>query len=230
LEEALNILRVAFADRGGDIKGAISEGIELLRCVPVGGDPKPLVGIVGEIYIRCNAFSNEDIVRTIELLGGEAWLSPTSEWILYTSYLQVFNAREKSLGLRALIGANLKKHFLQRDEHRLYEMAGELLKDRHEPSIEQIISEGERYIPIEFRGESILTIGRAIIFARQGASLVVDCEPFTCMHGTISDAIFQEVSQTIGIPIVNMAYDGEGGQNSRLEVFFANREGADVSV
>ena len=230
LEEALNILRVAFADRRGDIKGAISEGIELLRCVPVGGDPKPLVGIVGEIYIRCNTFSNEDIVRTIESLGGEAWLSPTSEWILYTSYLQEFNAREKSLGLRALIGANLKKHFLQRDEHRLYEMAGELLKDRHEPSIEQIISEGERYIPIEFRGESILTIGRAIIFARQGAALVVDCEPFTCMHGTISDAIFQEVSQTIGIPIVNMAYDGEGGQNSRLEVFFANREGADVSV
>ncbi len=230
LQEALTALRIAFADRGGDIKGAVKEGIELLRCVPTDGAQKPLVGIVGEIYIRCNAFCNEDVVRTIESLGGEAWLAPTSEWILYTSYIQQCDVREKSLGLRASIEANLKNRFLHRDERSIYEIAGDLLTDRHEPSIEQIIGEGERYVPLEFTGESILTIGRAVMFAKQGAALVVNCEPFTCMHGTITDAIFQEVSQTVGIPIVNMAYDGEGGQNSRLEVFFANRVAAEVSV
>ena len=42
-----------------------------------------MIGIVGEIYIRSNRFSNEDVVRQIEKLGGEAWVAPISEWLLY---------------------------------------------------------------------------------------------------------------------------------------------------
>jgi len=230
LIEARDIVCAAFADRKANLESAIAEGIELLRRIQTSGPAKPLVGIVGEIFVRCNSFSNEDVVGCIESLGGEAWLSPISEWILYTCSEQKRNVREKSLGLVALIEAHLKNHFLLRDEHRFYEMAGALLADRHEPPIEEIIAEGAKYTPIEFEGESVLTIGRAIKFAQQGAALVVNCGPFTCMHGSITDAIFQEISEETGIPIVNMAYDGEGGQNSRLEVFFANRTSAKVAV
>jgi len=230
LEDALNILRRTFSDKKGDIDTAIKEGIDLLRHVPIGCAPKPLVGIVGEIYVRCNAFSNENVVRTVEALGGEAWLAPMSEWILYTSVSQRRNVKEKSLGVGAWLEAYLKNRFLHHDEHKFYEIAGEILADRHEPPIEQVIEEGTKYIPIEFEGESVLTIGRAIMFAKQGAALVVNCGPFTCMHGSITDAIFQEVSEQVGVPIVNMAYDGEGGQNSRLLVFFANRTATKVAV
>ncbi len=229
LDEAKVKLRQAFSKKDGDIHGAIKEGLELLRHVRTDGGPKPLVGIVGEIYVRCNSFSNEDVVRSIEELGGEAWLSPLSEWIMYTSHRQSSNARDYKLGLREKMSAWLKNRFLNRDEHEFYEMAGELLEDRHEPPIEQVLAEGEKYIPQEFEGESILTIGRAVVFAKQGAALVVNAGPFTCMHSSITDAIFQEISEGTGVPIVNMAYDGEGGQNSRLEVFFANRTGAQVA-
>jgi len=229
LDEAKVKLKEAFSRKDGDIHGAVREGLELLRHVPANGGPKPLVGIVGEIYVRCNSFSNEDVVRAIEKLGGEAWLSPLSEWIMYTSQRQAVNAREYNLGLREKLSAWIKNRFLNRDEHEFYEMAGELLADRHEPPIEQVLAEGGRYVPPEFEGESILTIGRAVMFAKQGAALVVNAGPFTCMHGSITDAIFQEISEKTGVPIVNMAYDGEGGQNSRLEVFFANRSGAQVA-
>ncbi len=46
---------------------------------------RPVIGVVGEIYIRSNRFSNEDVVRQIERLGGEAWVAPISEWILYVN-------------------------------------------------------------------------------------------------------------------------------------------------
>lgn len=226
MSESLEILCAAFSQRKGDLIGAVKEGIERMRRVAVHGQPKPLVGIVGEIYVRCNAYSNEDVVGAIEKLGGEAWLSPMSEWILYTSVSQKRNVRDLKLGLGEKLSAYVKNRFLNGDEHRFYGIAGELLADRHEPPIEEIMAEGERYIPYEFEGESVLTIGRAIMFARQGAALVVNAGPFTCMHGSITDAIFQEISEKVGIPIVNMAYDGEGGQNSRLDVFFANRAAA----
>ncbi|MCD6395267.1 MAG: CoA activase, partial [Planctomycetes bacterium] len=42
---------------------------------------KPHIGIVGEIFVRLNRFSHEDVIRKVEALGGEVWLSPLSEWI-----------------------------------------------------------------------------------------------------------------------------------------------------
>jgi len=36
---------------------------------------KPLIGIVGEIFVRLNRFSNEDVIGKIEQLGGEAWIA-----------------------------------------------------------------------------------------------------------------------------------------------------------
>ncbi|MFA4830547.1 MAG: acyl-CoA dehydratase activase-related protein, partial [Thermodesulfovibrionales bacterium] len=48
---------------------------------------KPLIGIIGEIFVRSNKFSNEDLVRKIEALGGAAWLAPVEEWIYYVNYI-----------------------------------------------------------------------------------------------------------------------------------------------
>ena len=47
---------------------------------------KPIVGIVGEIYTRANQFSNENAVREIEALGGEVWMPPIGEWLLYVTH------------------------------------------------------------------------------------------------------------------------------------------------
>ncbi len=46
---------------------------------------KPVIGMVGEIYTRANKFANENVVLEVEALGGEAWLPPIAEWILYTN-------------------------------------------------------------------------------------------------------------------------------------------------
>jgi predicted nucleotide-binding protein (sugar kinase/HSP70/actin superfamily) len=51
-----------------------------------GMERKPIIGIVGEIYIRSNRFGNEDLVKNIERLGGEVWLPPLAEWLLYINY------------------------------------------------------------------------------------------------------------------------------------------------
>ncbi len=47
---------------------------------------KPVVGVVGEIYTRANQFSNENAVREIEALGGEVWMPPIGEWLLYVTH------------------------------------------------------------------------------------------------------------------------------------------------
>ncbi len=46
--------------------------------------------------------------------------------------------------------------------------------------------------------------------------MIVNVSPFGCMHGTITDSIFQEVKSTYNIPIVSQFYDGDIEINDRV--------------
>ncbi len=47
---------------------------------------KPVVSIVGEIFMRDNKFCSGDMVRRLEALGAETLMSPFSEWFVYSTY------------------------------------------------------------------------------------------------------------------------------------------------
>ncbi|MFQ6082328.1 MAG: acyl-CoA dehydratase activase [Candidatus Aminicenantia bacterium] len=181
---------------------------------------KPLVGIVGEIFVRCNIFSNDNVIRYIEKFGGEAWLTSTSEWILYTNYLYRWKIKEYRLGMKEALKAFLTKKYLLSEEERWFKLAEEMIFDRREPHIEEIMEEAVKYLPKNFGGEAVLTIGRTIHFAKQGVKMVVNVSPFSCMPGSVTSALFEKIQSEIRIPVINMVYDGEEGLNSRLEAFF----------
>ncbi|MFQ5466302.1 MAG: acyl-CoA dehydratase activase-related protein, partial [Thermodesulfobacteriota bacterium] len=46
---------------------------------------RPVIGVVGEIYVRSNRFSNEDLVTKLEALGAEVRMPTIGEWIFYTN-------------------------------------------------------------------------------------------------------------------------------------------------
>jgi predicted nucleotide-binding protein (sugar kinase/HSP70/actin superfamily) len=83
-EELRNIERAI--EQGGDaVYDAIEKAVDGFLAIPVTDRSKPVVGVVGEIYIRSNRFSNNDLVRKIEEFGGEAWLAPITEWVTYVN-------------------------------------------------------------------------------------------------------------------------------------------------
>lgn len=182
---------------------------------------KPLVGVVGEIYVRLDPYANDDVIKTIEKCGGEAWVSPISEWIWYADFMARWRARIRR-NLKDLLITFLKNKFFKGIERKIYEITREIIGDRKEPDIEEIMKKAAEFFPVNFGTESPLTIGRAIIFKEQGAKAVVNVSPFTCMPGNISQAIFQKISEDIGIPVINMFYDGQRGENKKLEIFLRN--------
>ncbi len=210
-------------ERGEPLEPLLVAARDAFLAIPRAGDPKPLVGIVGEIYVRTNRFTNQDVVRCIEAAGGEAWLAPLTEWVLYVGWLDSHGIGNSSRALRARIGAWLRNGFLARDEARWMRLASPLLDDRHEPSIPETVRAGSRWVPTDFPGETIITLGRAIEFARQGASLVVNCAPFGCMPGALTAGVLQAVEAETGVPMATLFYDGEGGGvNRRIATYLAN--------
>ncbi|KPJ60488.1 MAG: CoA activase [Deltaproteobacteria bacterium DG_8] len=182
---------------------------------------KPIIGIVGEIYIRSNRFSNEDLVRNIEQLGCEVWLPPIAEWILYTNY----TSKRRSLrtgNYRNFLATFLTNEVQKAVEHRLMRNFKKSLRVHSEPKTEEIIRNATAYLHPSFEGEAILSIGKAVDFTQKGASGLINTMPFTCMPGTIVNAVLKRCREAHNnVPLLNIAYDGQKESNTktRLEAF-----------
>ena len=219
-EEQTNLEKAA--EKRADLRPTLSKAVKRLAAIERHPGQKPLVGVVGEIYVRSNTYANEDVIGAIERFGGEAWLAPMSEWILYTAATQDISFTDRSRNPFAKWLSALKNKYVFQQEHKMAEAAGPFLADRQEPEVHDVIDIGANYMPTNFEGEAILTVGRTVKFAEQGAAMVVNCAPFGCMPGTLTTAIFRKLAPELGIPVVGMFYDGEGHQNDRLRVFLHN--------
>jgi len=219
LEQEMRRLASVF-EADGDLAAAVAESTRRIASIPVTGGPrKPLVGIVGEVYVRNNVFANEHVVRSIEKLGAEAWMAPLAEWVLFTSSMWNLRQNLDQKLSTELVRGWVKWQWLRHWERKLYAAAGPLLADRREPEVDEVLASAMTRLPDSVGGEAILTVGRAIEFVKQRAAMVVNVAPFSCMPGTITTAIFRAVSAQTGTPIVNLFYDGTGSQNRSLEVY-----------
>jgi predicted nucleotide-binding protein (sugar kinase/HSP70/actin superfamily) len=221
LASALGRMERAF-ESDEPLRPAFREALEPFKRLPRPESTRPLVGVVGEIFVRCSSFANQDVVGSIEAQGGEAWLSPFHEWVLYAAWEHERRAKE-GWDIAGKARSYLKNQYFSVSEHQWYGDAGELLADRHEPTIQESADEAYRYAEFNFGGEVLVTVGRTILFFRQGAELVVNCAPFGCMPGQTVTGILNEVQEDEGRPVVSLYYEGTGDLNSRIGVFLNNR-------
>ncbi|MGQ9707111.1 MAG: acyl-CoA dehydratase activase [bacterium] len=213
------IINIGTIDSVVDVmKEAVSE----LKAIKVDKSVnRPKVGIVGEIYVRSNRFSNENIITEIERFGGEVWIPPVSEWFLYTNWTRMRDSVWR-WDIRNWLSNYLTNLVQTKDEHRIAEVFKGLLDNYPEPIIIKTIGHGRQFVDDTFEGEAIITLGKAVDYILQGLHGIVNVMPFTCMPGTIVTAITKKMKDDYNnIPVLNMAYDGldEPGRETRLEAF-----------
>jgi predicted nucleotide-binding protein (sugar kinase/HSP70/actin superfamily) len=158
---------------------------------------RPLIGLVGEIFCRLNAFSNEDVARRVERLGGECWLSDTAEWVMYTNWCRETEAVRTSGRLsRRHLKHRLKTLVQRRTEQALYAPVAGNFRGSEEPhDIRELLRAAESYLPAEGAlGEMVLSVGKAVYLHGKGVDGILDISPFTCMNGIVSEAVYPAVS------------------------------------
>jgi predicted CoA-substrate-specific enzyme activase len=219
LERVLKIAEREIEHGSIRLRSFLPEAVQAFRRIPTDPAPRLLVGVVGEIYVRCHAYANHRLVDTIEQLGGEAWVAPATEWIMYTAWVERYRLRRSGMSPWRAAKLALRWQYMQRTEHEAYRLAAPLLSDRMEPPLDEVVLRGSRFLPPEFEGESILTLGRAMLFKKDGVGLIINCAPFGCMHGNITSALFNQAADEFDVPVVNIAYDGVGDATSVVATF-----------
>ncbi len=220
LECALDI-RQTIARRD-NLPEALHRAARRFAALPVDrSQPRPIIGLVGEFYVRANAFSNQDVIRQIEQLGGEVWTAPVFEWFLYRNFRRDLRARLDA-DWKLVLKNRLTDYVMRRDEAALARPLAKQLRNAHEPSTLEVLELAAPYLNPSFEGEAIMTVGKAVDFARKGLAGIVAVMPFTCMPGTVSQALMKRVREDENeIPFLNMVYDGfeQSTARTRLEAF-----------
>jgi predicted nucleotide-binding protein (sugar kinase/HSP70/actin superfamily) len=179
---------------------------------------RPLIGVLGEIFCRLTPFTNEDVVRRIERLGGECTLAPAVEWLWYSEAerrmcLQLEGRRWS----RAMLGAWISGVVQRRDEHRLARVFAEDVRGIEDPPVDRILRGSAPYLPHKGAlGEMTLSVGKAVVHHAQGCDGVVDISPFGCMNAIVAEAVYPRVSADHdGLPIRTFFFDGGRGELDR---------------
>lgn len=185
--------------------------------IPVKKIKKPIIGITGEIYIRTHCFSNNNLIKEIEKLGGEVWFPETAEWFFYINFRRledsVWDKNYKQWGL----------HFAKNAYQKWIKL---LLKDCDEPTTKKLFKYAYPYLHHTVEGEAVLSVGKCIDCIDKGADGVITVMPFNCMPGTNTVTVMTKIKDKYKTPYLNIAYDGlqQTSLDIRLSAFMHQAE------
>ncbi len=208
----------------GPLENLLREAAGSFARVPVREEKRPLILLGGEFYVRLDDRCNQDLIRKIEAEGGEVSLAPASELFAYTTLINYEEAREAFQRHRnwqafsQKTGYGFSSWLAHRDEKRLEDACGELLREIKEPSPRQIRTMAKKYVSEHYGGEPPMAIGRVCALARQnGVAGAIFVAPFTCMPGSVVEAQMGALREELGLPMVTIYYDGK--ENANREEF-----------
>lgn len=192
--------------------------------LPRNGEVRPRILVGGEFYVRLDDRNNQDLIKKIEEAGGEASLAPASELFAYTAHIMHFEARKKYLRRKNPLtfinsfGTDMLSRLAKRDEHKLAQAGGAILRGLKEPAAQQIMINARKYVSEHYGGEPPMTMGRAAAFkGREKVAGVIFVAPFTCMPGSVVEAQQIFLQEDLGLPIITIYYDGR--ENANREEF-----------
>jgi predicted nucleotide-binding protein (sugar kinase/HSP70/actin superfamily) len=197
---------------------------------------KPLIGIVGEIYLRSHVQSNQDVIRVLERYGGEVVNASIAEWFNYTTYDRVREARKglklslkqfrfgKALDyLKKMLSHEIELRFQQRKQDQIYKRAKKIIDlagDHRIGHLEKVLNEEDLY-SFEVGTETCLSIPGIVEYVHEGYNGVVNVYPFTCMPGTATSAIVRPIMNRMKVPYLDTPYDDtfQPGREAAIRTF-----------
>lgn len=225
--------------RGGVLLAYLGRGMEpyaeLLRraqaefaAVPRREEDRPLVGLVGEFYVRLHPDSNQNVIRRLERAGAEVWLAPLTEFFMYSLYLTGWLAedalRDEPSWANARIGllGRYLTSLATKLEHTMFNATLPYMEGFDDAPPRELVDLGSRYVCRRFGGEAICSMGKAEDFALRKLDGIVAVAPFNCMPGMTVTALSQALRERHdGIPFLCLEYDGfeDATRDTKIRTF-----------
>jgi len=160
----------------------------------------PEVLVVGEIYVRCDPFSNGFVVEKLERRGIRCRFAPFNEWLEYTDYQDNFKTT-LSQAATAFIQASI--------QHQLYYAAAAAMGWPERTTVQDSLHAARPYIREQLSGEAVLTLGGPLHeWRNRRIQGVVSVGPLECMPNKIAESQFFHVAEREGLHSLTLHLNG----------------------
>jgi predicted nucleotide-binding protein (sugar kinase/HSP70/actin superfamily) len=230
----------AFAAGRSELERALAQAARELAAVPRRRSLEELrkVLIVGEIYVRRDSFSVQEVTDYLISQGIFPKVTDTTEWIRYTDFSRKYlmDARQRREGLVRSLGSGLLKEQAWFHVEKFYKDMVDHKVSRHlEPTglvphvphdMRTIIGNAkEHFIDPELETEATVSSGVAATAMADGYSGVAIIAPFACLPGRLIEGVYAPWARARGYPVLALENDGQPYPPnilSRMEVFAHN--------
>ena len=221
-----------------ELEGIVQEGKSIIDpTIP----PKPMIGMVGEIYLRTHTPSNQDVIRLLERYGAEVVNASIAEWVNFTTYenkrnamlglrlnLKQFRMKKVKMFLKQLLSHGidlLYQQYRQKQAYRRVSTLIDLPEDHQVSHLEEVLKE-EDLFSFDVGTEACLSIAGIMEYIREGYNGVVNVYPFTCMPSTMTSAVVKPIMTRAKVPFLDTTYDGtyQPGQEAAIRTFMYQAE------
>jgi predicted nucleotide-binding protein (sugar kinase/HSP70/actin superfamily) len=183
--------------------------------------PKPVVAMLGEIYVMLNDRSNQDLILQLEDAGSEVVTGTLSEWLYFADETKMdrdilFGAWGSLLGTKAL------RAYQHRVERRMFARVKHLLRQPPDSPMRRLFEMATPYFDPLLGTETLLTVSKVVHYAQSGVSGIVNVMPFSCMPGIVVSGMSARMRRDFEqLPWLDVNFDGQRITNirTRLEAF-----------
>ncbi|MFB6343135.1 acyl-CoA dehydratase activase [Saccharicrinis sp. FJH62] len=218
-KEGLGILEKCAENDSKEIPEILEKIGHMFMEIPVSnGKRKPVIGVLGEIFMRDNPFCSSYIIDRLEKFGAETWIAGISEWVVYSTLRYTRDSRWK--GDRTGILKSQLQEFTQNiTARRIVKRVSQMFDNNLEVSVMEMLEACGPYIHRHYDGDPAPNLGTSVVLSGRGISGIANIEPFTCMPGTIVRSVADSFrADHQNIPMVHISYDGQEDTSIELRL------------
>jgi len=221
-QQALADLVTCMENGGKNLTDTLAQIAYSFTQIPLSnGKRKPVVAIVGEIFMRDNDFCSAHLVKRLEKFGAETWIAPFAEWLSYSTIRYTRDSRWKG-DFKGVVKSKLQEYLQERTASKVIKPFHGLFDEDKEVAVKDMLNACGPYVHRHYDGDPALNLGTSAILADKGISGIANILPFTCMPGTLVTSVSDQLRKDKGnLPYVSIAYDGQedASIDLRLQAF-----------
>ena len=198
--------------------------------IPVTGESKPRVGIVGEILVKFAPAANNHLVELLESEGAEAVVPDLLDFMLYCFYNQIYKADHLGMSKKAALISRLgidALEFLRGSARKAFEKS----KNFNPPvRIYQTVEYAKTIVSIGNQtGEGWFLTGEMVELIHSGVNNIVCTQPFGCLpNHVVGKGVIKELRRQYPLSnIVAIDYDpgaSEVNQLNRIKLMLSTAQ------
>ena len=206
-DEAWRIILAALGRENGiRVDEAVTEASARLATIPLRQpiEETPAVLLTGEIFVRHDELSCQQLTDRLARKGLITRTSPISEFLYYVDYIyrrRLSRERQTLQDRLRLLIRPIMQHRVERRTKRLLARSG--LYQPELVDIDRTMDAGSLLMNPRFLGEAVLTVGSAVREILHTVVGVISIGPFGCMPSRVAEAILSETMHADRLPETN---------------------------